>query len=395
VVEDNPEMRGFLAEVLANDLRVEVAADGVEGLAKALALSPDVIVTDVMMPRMSGDQMLRELRRHPERGGIPVLVLSAKADDRLRLRMLRDGAQDYVVKPFSAEEVAVRAVNLATMKRARDVLQRELESHEGDLVVLAGALVDRKRQLDGALDAMRGARDQAARASEVKSAFLNMVSHEHRTPLQIILLQLDRLERGPGSALTDDQRARTGRIRASAQRILALVDALLEYARVESGRLSLRVEDFDASALAADVVDEVRTSAEQKRLEVRLRVPAYLPPVPSDARLVRLVLSNLVENAVKYTERGHVEVAVEADGAELRFAVVDTGPGIADADRARIFEPFTQLEGVGRKHAAGVGLGLALVTQLLDALGGRLTLRSLVGSGSAFIVALPLRGPPG
>jgi PAS domain S-box-containing protein len=395
VVEDNPEMRRFIAESLAGDLRVEVAADGEEGLAKALAIDPDVIVTDVMMPRMSGDQMLREIRRRPELDGVPALVLSAKADDRLRIRLLREGAQDYVVKPFSAEEVAARAVNLATMKRARDVLQRELASHDDDLAILAGELVRKKREVDSALDAMRVARDQAARASDVKSAFLSMVSHELRTPLQSIVLQLDRLERSPDSTLTEAQRVRTARIGASTTRIVALVDALLEYARVESGRLSLRVEPFDVAALAADVVEELLPSAEQKRIALRLSAAPDLPPLTSDARLVRLVLSNLLENAVKYTEHGHVEVAVEADGAELRLAVADTGPGIADADRARIFEPFTQLEPVAQKHARGVGLGLALVTQLLDALGGGLTLQSVVGEGSTFTATLPLWRPAG
>ena len=120
VVEDNPEMNRFVVDALAGAFRVLPAFNGKEGLQRALASTPDLIVTDIMMPVMSGDAMIAELRKHPQLNGVPVLVVTARADDELRVRLLREGAQDYVVKPFAAEEIKARAANLIQVKRQRE-----------------------------------------------------------------------------------------------------------------------------------------------------------------------------------------------------------------------------------------------------------------------------------
>ncbi|HEV3257379.1 MAG TPA: ATP-binding protein, partial [Gemmataceae bacterium] len=139
VVEDNAEMNRFLAETLAGHFRVVSAFDGQEGLARALELRPDLILSDVMMPRLSGDQMVRELRRHPELDGVPVLLLTAKADDELRVRLLREGVQDALSKPFLAEELLARAARLiAHKRRAEEALRTSRERL--DLVLRATGL---------------------------------------------------------------------------------------------------------------------------------------------------------------------------------------------------------------------------------------------------------------
>src|SRR5262249_47679435 len=124
VIEDNPEMSGFLADCLAPDYRVETAPDGRRGLEKALELKPDLILSDVMMPEMGGDALVRELRVRPELEDIPIIVLTAKADDELRVRLLREGAQDFLTKPVGVEELRARVANFVMLKRAREVLQR-------------------------------------------------------------------------------------------------------------------------------------------------------------------------------------------------------------------------------------------------------------------------------
>jgi PAS domain S-box-containing protein len=127
VVEDNPELNRYLVETLRDDYRVTTAFDGVEGLEKATTLAPDLILTDVMMPRMGGDALVAALREQPALAPVPIIVLSAKADDALRLKLLKGGAQDYVVKPFSAEEVLARVKNLVSLKRARVELEQQNE----------------------------------------------------------------------------------------------------------------------------------------------------------------------------------------------------------------------------------------------------------------------------
>jgi PAS domain S-box-containing protein len=146
VVEDNRELRQFLREVLEGEFRVVTAPDGRRGLDAVRRLRPDLVVTDVMMPEMSGEQLVAEIRAVADLDAMPILVLSAKADDMLRLRLLRRGAQDYVVKPFAAEELLARTRNLVGAKRAGDVLRRELASRDRDLEGLAREAARRTRE---------------------------------------------------------------------------------------------------------------------------------------------------------------------------------------------------------------------------------------------------------
>ena len=392
VVEDNPDMNRFIAASLSPELRVVSAFDGEHGLSEALRLRPDLIVSDVMMPGLSGDALLRELRSRRDLDGTPVIVLTARADDALRARLLREGAQDYLNKPFFAEELRARAKNLVSMKRARDILQRELSSRTRDLEGLAGELAQRRRELTTALESTRVARDHADRASSMKTSFLRMVSHELRTPLTSLKLNLERLSRGRGAIGREDEMIR--KITVSADRLHELIESLLEYARIEGGRLRVEVADVDAQAVCADVLEELRPQAAQKRLSLRLlRAPSPPPALRSDPRLLRLVVVNLVGNAIKFTPAGAVEIEVSRDAGSHRILVEDSGPGIPPQDHDRIFEPFEQMEPLPHKHTRGVGLGLSIVKEMVEALSGRIELRSALGQGSTFTVTLPAEGP--
>jgi len=393
LAEDNPEMSRFVAEVLARDFRVSTARDGEEALQKAEALRPDLVVTDVMMPRLGGEALVAALRERPALAQVPILVLTAREDDRLRVRLLAGGAQDFVVKPFLAEELRVRARNLAAVKRSRDVLEGELAIRGRDLEAAARELARRKRTLELALDAAQVARDQAERASKVKSVFLGMASHELRTPLTAMLLALEVLKAERGGPLAPKQRENVRRIELAARRLLALVESLLEYTRVESGRLVVKPEPCDLGALASEVVDEALPQAQRKLLVLRVDASPDLGPLETDPRLVRLVLVNLVVNAVKYTERGEITVAVRAEASGRSLEVRDTGPGIPPEEQRRIFEPFEQLGAGPTRTTQGVGLGLSLVKGVVEALGGKLSISSTPGRGSTFRVTLPERPP--
>jgi DNA-binding response OmpR family regulator len=198
-----------------------------------------VLITDMMMPVMSGDQLVRAVREDGTLEALPILLLTAKADDELRVQLLREGAQDYLTKPFLAEELRVRARNLASGKKAREVLQREVSSQAGNLVALAEEVSLRKRQLQAALDATRMALQQAEQASMAKSTFLTLVSHELRTPLTALQLQLQSLARKEG------EEASATRAFKSFRRLVHIVESILEYTSIESGRLVTHSEPFD------------------------------------------------------------------------------------------------------------------------------------------------------
>ncbi len=396
VVEDNPDMNRFVAATLSPEFRVVGALDGQRGLEKAMLLRPDLVVSDVMMPGLSGDALVRELRARPELEGVPVVVLTAKTDDALRVRLLREGAQDYLNKPFFAEELRARVRNLVSMKRARDILQRDLSTQARDLESLAREVAQRRRESTTALESARVARDHADRASAMKTSFLRMVSHELRTPLTSLKLNLERLVRSREATRTERQDEMIRKISASAVRLHELIESLLEYARIEGGRLRVDVEDVDARALCEGVIEELAPQAEQKGIALRLApsTPAP-PPLRSDPRLLRLVVVNLVGNAVKFTQAGEVLVEVSHVAGAHLVRVRDSGPGIPPQDHERIFEPFEQMEPLPHKHTRGVGLGLSIVKDMVEALAGRIELSSAVGAGSTFTVVLPPLAPGG
>jgi PAS domain S-box-containing protein len=393
VVEDNPEMARFLSAVLAPDFDVALAPDGQAGLDAALERPPDAIVTDLMMPRMSGEELVRAARRHPRLDAVPVLVLTARADDVLRIQLLREGAQDYLMKPFVVEEVRARVANLVEMKRARELLQGEVETQTRDVAALARDVADRKHELEAALELTRRARAEAERASEVKTSFLRLVSHELRTPLTSLNLQLQRLARGPDAPTSPHQKEVLRRATHAVTRLTGLVEALLYEAQIASGRLAAAVEDVDVVELARKVVDELRPLADDKGLGLGLHADGHVPWVQTEPRFLRLILSNLVGNAIKYTATGAVEVALEGRGDGLRVRVADSGPGIAPEDQARLFEPFERGPRVAEEFVPGVGLGLAVVRDLANAIGARVELSSAPGRGSTFTVVLPVRQP--
>jgi signal transduction histidine kinase len=389
VVEDHPDARRFVAEALSADFRVETASDGREGIEKAEALRPDAVVTDLMMPGVPGETLVRELRARPALAEIPILVLTARGDQQQRNALLREGASDYVTKPFDPDELRARVRNLVSVRRARALLAAELDARGGDLETLSAELARRKRELEVSLDAARVAREHAERASRVKGTFLALVSHELRTPLTSIQLGIATLRAGRDGPLKPAQAAAADRLARGAQRLLGLVESLLEYTRIESGRIVVRPEPVDLGALAAEVVEDVLPQAQRKLLALSLSRPPEMPRVETDPRLLRLVVVNLVANAVKYTEAGSVRVEVRHGPDGHALDVRDTGPGIPDAERARMFEPFEQLSpGTG---AGGIGIGLPLVKGIVDALGGGIEVESKVGAGTRVTVRLPQR----
>lgn len=389
VVEDNVDMARHLADTLSVEYRVLCAADGREGLDQIESLRPDLVVTDISMPFLSGDRLVTAVRARRELDGIPIVVLTARADDEMRMRVLRAGAQDYLSKPFSAEELRARVHNQMTLKRARDVLLGELAMQRGDLEALAREVTLRKRELEVALESMRVAREQAEEASQAKSMFLSLVSHELRTPLFALQLNLEMLRR-QGDDLSPKQREQLQRSTRASDRLLSLIDSILEYTRLQSGHVQVRLGRVDLGELAREVHDELMLQAEHKQLELVIDVAPDVPPALTDARLVRLVLVNLVVNAIKYTDAGQVGVRIRHDAEGHHLVVRDTGAGIPEDQRQHIFDPFVQLQPT-RAHTSGVGLGLALVNQMVRSLGGRISFTSEVGKGSTFTVILSSR----
>ena len=256
-------------------------------------------------------------------------------------------------------------------------------------------------RLEDQADALRLSRDvaelaqaRAENASRAKTDFLAMMSHEIRTPLNSILgftdLMLD------GSDLAPGPRRQAELIRSSGSALLTVVDDILDFSKVEAGAIELAPRPFSPAALVADCVAIIRGVADAKRLEIRTRLDPALPPglVGDEARL-RQVLLNLLNNAVKFTGRGHVTIALRHEGIvdageRIRFSVSDTGPGIPREKHDRLFQRFSQVDGSLRRDVGGTGLGLAISRQLIALMGGEIGVISEAGEGATFWFELAL-----
>ena len=265
VVEDNPDMNRFVCSSLSSEFRVASAFDGKQALLRLEHLTPDLIVTDFMMPHMSGDEFVHVLRTKPELIDIPVLVLTARDDIEVRVRVLSAGVQDWLTKPFTVRELVARARNLVSARRARAILRAELTTREFDVGELAGQLAERKRRLESLLESLSDALEHAEVASRFKTSLLRLVSHELRTPLGALQLQLERLSGEHRGPLNDAQQQLIVRMRRSLARLTDMIQSLLEYARIESGRLELFVESFDLRELAQGVVDDFAPASREPK----------------------------------------------------------------------------------------------------------------------------------
>lgn len=390
VVEDSAEMNELIATTLGDDYNVIQAYDGQEGLQTAIALRPDMVITDIMMPRMAGDQLVLELRKHTGFDAVPILLLTAKQDDDLKIRLLQTGAQDYLSKPFLPQELKARTNNLIAVKCAGDAIRKELASYSSDIGSLAKELADQHRQLTVALETTKVARQQAERASKIKSHFLAMVSHELRTPLSTIVMSAQLLGRQLEGMGAEAIRPRLERMARATQQLSTLVEGILEYTRVEGGKVPVKREPVDVVALATEVIELAQLQVPAEDVQLNLEpTTGPLGAVDTDPTLLRVMLNNLVSNALKFTLAGSVTLRISQDAQWCVFDIADTGIGIHPADIPRIFLPFEQVEPIQRKSIPGVGLGLALTKELITALGGEISVSSTPQVGSTFTLRVP------
>jgi signal transduction histidine kinase len=230
-------------------------------------------------------------------------------------------------------------------------------------------------------------------ADRVKTEFLANMSHELRTPLNVIIGYNDLLLEGAFDPLTAEQSGTLVRVQRSARELLELVTTTLELSRSDGRSLQLQLHDVRVDALIEDLMQEMRALPRKPGVRLVWSAPTTLPPVRTDRRHAKIIIKNLVDNAVKFTDRGRVTIdALEHEGGVL-VRVADTGIGMTQREVERVFEPFHRSENPAVQRQGGVGLGLYIVRRLVDGLGGRIDVQSAAERGSTFSVWLPPRPP--
>ena len=246
-------------------------------------------------------------------------------------------------------------------------------------------LLEEKEQL------LRHSMEAAEEANVAKSAFLSNMSHEIRTPMTAILGFTEVLSRGIDLSV-DDRKRHLGTISKSGQHLLELINDVLDLSKVESGAMDVESIPTTMGPLANEVVKVLKVKADEKSVYLDLNITSSLPEhIFSDPSRLRQIMTNLVGNAIKFTERGGVKLEISHDvrGEEISIAVVDTGIGMNEAQQATIFDAFTQADSSITRRFGGTGLGLSISRKLAEALGGRVEVSSVPGEGSTFVVSVP------
>jgi len=295
-----------------------------------------------------------------------------------------------VTRPLASLTAATNALSAGDYAHRVTIAHGDELGRLGDAFnSMAAHVAESRAALEQQRAAAETARADAVAASQAKSDFLAVMSHELRTPLNAILgfssLLIDEIT-GP---VTEQQRAQLARIRGGGQHLLALIDEILSLTRLEAGREDVRADAGDAFAVARETAALAEPMAALKGLALVADIPSAPCEARTDFTKLRQVLLNLLSNAIKFTNEGAVTLTARIAGGDVHFEVSDTGIGIAPEDRARIFEPFFQVEMSKARRVAGTGLGLSVTRHLSRLLGGDVTLRSTSSAGSTFEVWIP------
>jgi signal transduction histidine kinase len=380
VVEDDPGLlRGHAEMLAAEGYRVMEASAGGDALRVATEEKPDLVLLDAVLPDGDGVEVCRRMKADPALRGVFVVMLSGKdTTAEHQAEALNAGADGYLAKPI--ESVALKAHVLAFLR----IRQNEEDLRESS------------RRYREQAEELRQANRRLEEYNRLKAEFVANMSHELRTPLTAIIgfAQLAQLARQGDAEMPKRYRDAFERILRNGQHLLALINDVLDVSKIEAGRMKVHREHVDVVEVVQGAFAELQSLAERKGLQYRLRVPGRLPLAYTDPLRVRQVVINLLSNAAKFTSRGHVEAELVAHGrSHFRIVVRDTGIGIEEKSLGFIFERFRQVDGSMTRSASGAGLGLSIVRQIVDLLGGEIEVTSSVGEGSTFVVTLPLTAP--
>jgi signal transduction histidine kinase len=369
----------LLCEVLEQaGFVVEEAADGEQALAAFVRAQLDIVLLDVMLPAMDGFTICATLRTLPGGEHTPVLMVTGLGDTESIRRAYEVGATDFIAKPLNWEILSHRVRYMLRASRAMEDLRKK----EAENRLL---LTEAKR----AAEALLRAKEEAEAADRAKTEFLATMSHELRTPLNTIWGYTQLFLSEALGALTSDQMEVLRRVDKNAKELLDLISAVLDVSRLEAGRLPVDLREVRVAELLQEVEAETQEIREQTSVASVWKVQKGLPPLCTDPGKLKVVIKNLIGNAVKFTEKGSITVDVHSYGSGIEIDVIDTGVGISADELAVIFEPFRQLESAKTRRFGGTGLGLHIVKRLLELLGGRITVESEVGRGSTFHVRVP------
>ncbi len=343
------------------------AYDGPSALAACFDHNPDLCILDVSMPagdlgvdtRSTGFEVCRRIKRDPRTSRIPVIFVTAMNDTSDRVRGIEAGGDDFLTKPHNRLVLGARVRSLLKLKAATDAL-------EGSYRKL--------RELE-----------------KVRDDLMKMIVHDLKSPLTSVLATLELLGDGIFGSLTDEQKRAVGEAEGKSEDLLALIEDILEVARIEEAAVKITPEPIAPLALLSEMMHEWRHRFQQEGTKASVRVDDDTPIFHADKILLKRVFSNLIQNAVTHSSR-EIELTITARqaGDSVLFTFADNGPGIPSEYHEVIFRKFGQVSSGVAPRVRSSGLGLTFCKLVVDLHGGMIWVRSREGEGSAFHVQLPI-----
>ena len=343
------------------------AVDGPSAVAAAFEQHPDLCILDVSMPagdlgvddRSTGFEVCRRIKRDPRTARIPVIFVTALNDTSDRVRGIEAGGDDFLTKPHNRLVLGARVRSLLKLKAATDALEDSLR---------------KLRELE-----------------RVRDDLMKMIVHDLKTPLTSVLATLEMLSDGDFGQVTTPQKVAIGDVESKSEDLLALIDDILEVARIEETNITLALAPMAPGALLAELVHEWGHRFQQEKTTVSVSVADDAPVFTGDKGLIKRVFSNLIQNAVTHSSSPvHLELNARRAGHGVLFTVSDNGPGIPPEYHEVIFRKFGQVEMPRTPRTRSSGLGLTFCKLVVERHRGRIWVKSAEGKGSSFYIELPV-----
>lgn len=369
---DDLEENLISLEAILNDFDVTLikATSGSEALRKSMHEDFALAILDVQMPGMDGYETLSLMRKRKRTRYLPVIFVSAIHQSELHIiKGIETGAVDFIPKPIIPEILVGKVKNFLDLYTQKKEL-------EGLLVKLEKSNIDLEKQ-----------KEKAEEATRVKAMFLANMSHEIRTPLNGIIGISKILEE---TKLNDKQKELTEIITTSGENLLNIINDILDFSKIESGQIHLEKVEFNLQKVVDSIIKLLKFKADEKGIALTVELDKEIPEIlVGDPYRLNQIITNLLNNAIKFTDEGSVKIAAKITDTEdklveIDFKIMDTGIGISESGKQKLFKEFSQTETSTTRKYGGTGLGLAICNNLVSLMKGKIGVNSKVGEGSEF-----------